>query len=211
MRAEKARFAPDCQRAAIRPAGVGDTPPSASWISPNSTSRMRVAAGNERRLMKLRATIRRNAVNSLAVRLFALGNLSMVPRVSLGSVRFFARAGSLHAGSGEVVNLAHNHHVTYARRDHAQAPPLPFHENRPHDGRFGRRKKVTVRLNDNSIEDAEGFRLSRIQAEGWAAARKYLSGGGGGDEQEIAALNPHRTDAERARWYAGFNSAIDRL
>jgi len=68
-----------------------------------------------------------------------------------------------------------------------------------------------VTLNDKSMEGAEGFRLSRIQAEGWAAARKYLLGGGTGDQQEIAALNPHRAEAERARWYAGFNSAIDRL
>jgi hypothetical protein len=67
-----------------------------------------------------------------------------------------------------------------------------------------------VALDEISVNEAEGFRLSRIQAEGWAAARKYLSGGGTGDEEQIAALNPHRTDAERARWYAGFNSAIDR-
>jgi hypothetical protein len=76
---------------------------------------------------------------------------------------------------------------------------------------MGLRKKVTVTLDEISRKDAEGFRLSRIQAEGWAAARKYLSSGGTGDEQEIAALNPHRTDTERARWYAGFNSAIDKV
>lgn len=62
-----------------------------------------------------------------------------------------------------------------------------------------------------SMVDDKGFRLSRIQAEGWAAARKYVLDGGIRDEKTIAALNPHRTDEERARWYAGFNSAIDRM
>lgn len=60
-------------------------------------------------------------------------------------------------------------------------------------------------------KEDDGFRLSRIQAEGWAAARKYLLSGGTGDEKAIAALNPHRTEAERARWYAGFNSGIERI
>ncbi len=60
-------------------------------------------------------------------------------------------------------------------------------------------------------DEDDGFRLSRIQAEGWAAARKYLINGGNGDEKEIAALNPHESDAARARWYVGFNSAIDRI
>ena len=57
----------------------------------------------------------------------------------------------------------------------------------------------------------ENFRLSRIQAEGWAAARKYLVAGDPFDDKKIAALNPHKVEAERVRWFAGFNSALDRI
>ena len=61
-----------------------------------------------------------------------------------------------------------------------------------------------------SMEDDKNFHLSRIQAQGWAAACKYLLDGGTGDEKTMVALNPHQADEERARWYAGFNSAIAR-
>jgi len=55
------------------------------------------------------------------------------------------------------------------------------------------------------------FQLSRIQAEGWKAAQDYLLRGRPGDEKIIALLNPHTADAERARWYVGFNNAIEKL
>ena len=60
-------------------------------------------------------------------------------------------------------------------------------------------------------QQEENFRLSRIQAEGWAAARIYLRKGDPFDEEAIAALNPHKAVAERTRWFAGFNSAVDKL
>jgi hypothetical protein len=57
----------------------------------------------------------------------------------------------------------------------------------------------------------ESFRLSRIQAAGWAAARTSLNGGDPCDDKKIAALNPHKAEADRVRWFAGFHSALDRL
>lgn len=64
--------------------------------------------------------------------------------------------------------------------------------------------------NDRIKQENENFRLSRIQAAGWAAAHAYLRGGDPRNEKKIAALNPHKADAERVRWFAGFNSALDR-
>ncbi|HEY1708663.1 MAG TPA: hypothetical protein VGG10_10400 [Rhizomicrobium sp.] len=58
------------------------------------------------------------------------------------------------------------------------------------------------------METSNGFELSRIQAEGWNAARKYLASGEPDDVQKIAALNPYRAPLERARWYTGFNNAM---
>ena len=55
------------------------------------------------------------------------------------------------------------------------------------------------------------FQLSRIHAKGWNAAQKYLIDGNPGDDKKIAALNPHASDEARARWFAGFNSAKDKL
>ena len=53
------------------------------------------------------------------------------------------------------------------------------------------------------------YRLSRIQAEGWKAARA-LSASGLADlpEAEIAARNPYPREPARGRWLAGFVSAI---
>jgi hypothetical protein len=55
------------------------------------------------------------------------------------------------------------------------------------------------------------FQLSRIQAEGWNAAQKYLVSGRAGDDKAIAALNPHKGEEERARWFAGFNNAREKF
>ena len=52
--------------------------------------------------------------------------------------------------------------------------------------------------------------MSRVQAAGWTAAHK-LPNLAELDEAGIAALNPHRLDPERARWYAGFKSALATL
>ena len=57
---------------------------------------------------------------------------------------------------------------------------------------------------------SQDFRLSRVQAAGWTAAHK-LPNLAELDEAAIAALNPHRLDPERARWYAGFKSALATL
>jgi hypothetical protein len=64
---------------------------------------------------------------------------------------------------------------------------------------------------ENSMKDDAGFHLSRIRAEGWNAALKYLVSGNPGDQEKIAALNPYRTDLERSSWHAGFNNAVEKL
>jgi hypothetical protein len=50
------------------------------------------------------------------------------------------------------------------------------------------------------------FQLSRVQAEGWNAARKYLLSDM--DAAKIAALNPYKTAPEKARWHTGFTGAL---
>lgn len=64
---------------------------------------------------------------------------------------------------------------------------------------------------EDAMKDDAGFRLSRIRAEGWNAARAYLISGNSGDETKIAALNPYRSDLEKEQWYAGFNNALGKL
>jgi hypothetical protein len=54
------------------------------------------------------------------------------------------------------------------------------------------------------------FRLSRIQAEGWKAARGLpLAGREDFDSAMIDQLNPYSTVSERARWVTGFLSALE--
>ncbi|HEX4160333.1 MAG TPA: hypothetical protein VHY79_17845 [Rhizomicrobium sp.] len=55
----------------------------------------------------------------------------------------------------------------------------------------------------------DGFRLSRVQAEGWKAARRIpatqleeL------DDGKIGELNPYQEGAERGRWIAGFKNGL---
>jgi hypothetical protein len=54
------------------------------------------------------------------------------------------------------------------------------------------------------------FRLSRVQAQGWIAGRGRPS-----DEEledgDVSKLNPFPSDPERARWSAGFRSALKSL
>jgi hypothetical protein len=53
------------------------------------------------------------------------------------------------------------------------------------------------------------YRLSRVQAEGWNAARRIPSTAlDGFDAKKIERLNPYASDPERTRWSAGFESAL---
>jgi hypothetical protein len=57
------------------------------------------------------------------------------------------------------------------------------------------------------MEKNNAFRLSRIQAEGWNTARKFLLSDL--DETKIAALNPYKEASEKARWHTGFTGALE--
>jgi hypothetical protein len=55
----------------------------------------------------------------------------------------------------------------------------------------------------------DDFKLSRIEAEGWARAQEYMPEQiNKPDEFQIADLNPYRGDAARRRWSAGFKKAM---
>lgn len=62
-------------------------------------------------------------------------------------------------------------------------------------------------LETHVMENNNAFRLSRIQAEGWNAARKFLLDDV--DEAKIVSLNPYSGAAEKARWHAGFTGALE--
>lgn len=56
--------------------------------------------------------------------------------------------------------------------------------------------------------DAEAYRLSRIQAEGWNAAHMIdASALDKLDATQIEILNPYPCDPERTRWRTGFTTA----
>jgi hypothetical protein len=60
------------------------------------------------------------------------------------------------------------------------------------------------------VKAENAFRLSRIQAEGWNAARRVPTTQlAGMNEKQVDALNPYSKDSERIRWNAGFNSALE--
>ena len=53
------------------------------------------------------------------------------------------------------------------------------------------------------------FELSRAYGKGWKAAKHLLACAKGDiDAGEVAALNPHCTPDERARWAQGFAEAV---
>ena len=53
------------------------------------------------------------------------------------------------------------------------------------------------------------FRLSRVHAAGWNAARHFSAAGWGSfNAAEIDALNPHKQELERTRWLMGFRGAV---
>ena len=55
----------------------------------------------------------------------------------------------------------------------------------------------------------DGFRLSRIQAEGWNAAHAYPSDHLDTlDATAIEALSPYRRGPRKTRWVLGFRSAF---
>jgi hypothetical protein len=51
---------------------------------------------------------------------------------------------------------------------------------------------------------AEAIRLSRVQAQGWNAARKAPMTFDGRPQK---AANPYPSEPDRSRWQAGFDSA----
>jgi hypothetical protein len=67
--------------------------------------------------------------------------------------------------------------------------------------------KMRNKSQANTTGVVSEFQLSRIQAEGWNAARKYLVNGNPADTKKIAALNPYTSAPERERWDAGFGDA----
>jgi hypothetical protein len=59
------------------------------------------------------------------------------------------------------------------------------------------------------VSDPTSFALSRIYAEGWKAARKYLMDGpDDGTAVPVDSLNPYQTGPERVRWGEGFEAAL---
>lgn len=55
----------------------------------------------------------------------------------------------------------------------------------------------------------EDFRLSRVEAEGWNAARRVpLAALAQINTAKIAALNPYAHGPEQTRWNAGFANAL---
>jgi hypothetical protein len=59
------------------------------------------------------------------------------------------------------------------------------------------------------VKPESDFRLSRIQAEGWNAARRIpASHLGELNAKAVEALNPYSNEFERIRWAAGFNDAL---
>lgn len=59
------------------------------------------------------------------------------------------------------------------------------------------------------MKPGEAFRLSRVEAEGWIAARRVpLAVLAQLDNAKIAALNPYALGPEQKRWKAGFANAL---
>jgi len=59
------------------------------------------------------------------------------------------------------------------------------------------------------VDSNNDFRLSRIEAEGWNAAHRYmLEESTAPDEFRTSDLNPYRSDPARGRWLVGFRQAI---
>ena len=60
-----------------------------------------------------------------------------------------------------------------------------------------------------ATEANDDFRMSRVEAEGWNAAQRYMvDQTGTPDDTRIADFNPYRGDPARARWAVGFRKAL---
>jgi len=55
----------------------------------------------------------------------------------------------------------------------------------------------------------DDFRMSRVEAEGWNAAQRYMvDQTGRPDDIRIADFNPYVGDLARSRWAVGFREAL---
>lgn len=64
-------------------------------------------------------------------------------------------------------------------------------------------------MSELSSED-HTFKLSRIYAQGWNAAKASLASGNGDiDAGQVAMRNPYRDSEERSRWLKGFMEALE--
>jgi hypothetical protein len=71
-------------------------------------------------------------------------------------------------------------------------------------------ERVAARKAERDPEpELSAFELSRIYASGWNAGKSFAPDGRD-PATEAEALNPYRTDAERARWTEGFVAARSR-
>jgi hypothetical protein len=62
----------------------------------------------------------------------------------------------------------------------------------------------------NEISATSAFALSRIESQGWKAAKKLISAGESDVEMSDAVeRNPYQTEGERSRWAAGFIKALE--
>jgi len=84
-------------------------------------------------------------------------------------------------------------------------PDLGDHLRRGAAGRRHRRPAAALFEGTSLVTDlAEAIRLSRVQAQGWNAARKARMTS---DGRPPKVANPHRSEPDRSRWQAGFDSA----
>lgn len=61
------------------------------------------------------------------------------------------------------------------------------------------------------MSGASSFRLSRVYAQGWKAARDAMAAGRIElSADEAAALNPFTSDVERQQWKQGFRDGSER-
>ena len=84
-------------------------------------------------------------------------------------------------------------------------PDLGDHLCRGAAGRRNRRPAAAPFLKERLVTDlTEAIRLSRVQAQGWNAARKAPMTF---DGRPRKAENPYPSEPDRSRWQAGFDSA----
>jgi len=60
-----------------------------------------------------------------------------------------------------------------------------------------------------TIKENDDFRLSRIEAEGWNAAQRYMADESAPpDDIRLSDFNPYGGGAARSRWTVGFRKAV---